>query len=532
MEKLKVLVVDDEKWIRRGLIQSIPWEELPLELVGEAGDGEDGYQLALTLRPDLLFLDMRMPGLDGKELIGMLSRELPELLTIVVSGYTDFEYTKEAIRHKAYEYLLKPVKKEELAAVLEKAVAELQRRRAGAQATERDGRGAWLQKALSQQEEPPGSFPFAAQPDGQGECRLYVGLPDRYGAHPAGAALLPQLEARLEKERAFHLGGSWSFAACALGDSGEIAVLLHAPAQASGPQELERLAALLLSGARQQGSGCSFGCSAPLREPGEVRRAYRQARTALLARKLGQERVLMQHPAAAAAAVAPYPQEQERALLLALQTGNREAAQAAFARLYGQLSAPQMTVDSLQRSAALLVHALDKLLIAAGSGLEQASGQSLLAVTEQLSCRCDAESIRALLAEQLLPAVLDACARGGSRQADQVVSDVLRLIEAQYDQALSLPEIAGSFYMNPDYFSRLFKRKTGKTFVDYLTDYRIRKSQELLQRSGYKNYEIAKLVGYEDYRYFSQIFKKKTGLTIGEYRKDTGNITYKGESEP
>ncbi|MBW7456417.1 response regulator, partial [Paenibacillus sepulcri] len=69
-----VMVVDDERWIRRGLIQSIPWERLGLELAGEAGDGEDAYQMALELAPDLLFLDMRMPGLDGKELLGMLSR--------------------------------------------------------------------------------------------------------------------------------------------------------------------------------------------------------------------------------------------------------------------------------------------------------------------------------------------------------------------------------------------------------------------------------------------------------------------------
>ncbi len=95
------------------------------ELVGEAGDGEEAYKIALAEKPDLLFLDMRMPGLDGKQLLGMLHRDLPDLLTIVVSGYSDFEYTKEAIRHKAFEYLLKPVKKDELVSVLERAVAKM-----------------------------------------------------------------------------------------------------------------------------------------------------------------------------------------------------------------------------------------------------------------------------------------------------------------------------------------------------------------------------------------------------------------------
>ena len=114
----KVIIVDDEIWIRRGLIQSIPWDRYGLRLVGEAGDGVEAHRIALAEKPDLLFLDMRMPGLDGKQLLGMLHRDLPDLLTIVISGYSDFEYTREAVRQKAFDYLLKPVKKDELVSVL------------------------------------------------------------------------------------------------------------------------------------------------------------------------------------------------------------------------------------------------------------------------------------------------------------------------------------------------------------------------------------------------------------------------------
>lgn len=63
---------------------------------------------------------------------------------------------------------------------------------------------------------------------------------------------------------------------------------------------------------------------------------------------------------------------------------------------------------------------------------------------------------------------------------------------------------------------------TGKNFVDYLTDIRLHKAKELMNKSKYKNYEVAQKVGYEDYRYFSQIFKRKIGMTIGEYRKAIG----------
>lgn len=144
----RVMIVDDEKWIRRGLIQSISWNEWGLELVGEASDGAEGYEMALIKKPDLLFLDMRMPGLDGKQLLAMLSQEVPDLLTIVISGYSDFEYTKEAIRHKAFDYLLKPVKKDELAAVVEKALLELDRREAEKLKTSRVQGEDWLRQLL------------------------------------------------------------------------------------------------------------------------------------------------------------------------------------------------------------------------------------------------------------------------------------------------------------------------------------------------------------------------------------------------
>ncbi|MBW7460311.1 AraC family transcriptional regulator, partial [Paenibacillus sepulcri] len=132
--------------------------------------------------------------------------------------------------------------------------------------------------------------------------------------------------------------------------------------------------------------------------------------------------------------------------------------------------------------------------------------------------RNDAASVKAVFTREIIPAVLHYYEQQGDNQGEKIVREVERLIQTHYDQTLSLQQIAESRYLNPDYLSRLFKKTTGSNFVDYLTDTRIRKSIELLQIPGYKNYEIAQLVGYEDYRYFSQIFKKKTGKTIGDYR--------------
>ncbi|WP_339316657.1 response regulator [Paenibacillus sp. FSL R10-2734] len=120
-----VLVVDDEKWIRRGLIQTINWDAFGLKFAGEAANGDDAFTLAMEIRPDLMFLDMLIPGMDGRALLAKLKEVLPNIKVIVISGYSDFENTKEAIRHHVLDYLLKPVRKEELNAVLGKVCEEI-----------------------------------------------------------------------------------------------------------------------------------------------------------------------------------------------------------------------------------------------------------------------------------------------------------------------------------------------------------------------------------------------------------------------
>src|SRR5690606_8540746 len=108
-----------------------------------------------------------------------------------------------------------------------------------------------------------------------------------------------------------------------------------------------------------------------------------------------------------------------------------------------------------------------------------------------------------------------------------IVREVQQLINQHYNQMPMLQQIANQFDMHPDYLSRLFKKVTGKSFVDYLTDIRIQQAKHLLQKTNYKNYEIAKMVGYEDYRYFSQIFKRKTGQTIGKFKEQDHTIFVK-----
>lgn len=121
----KVLIIDDEPWSREVVKSLGAWQSLQLEVIGEAEDGTEGLKLIAELKPDIVVTDMRMPGIDGVELLREMHQRFPALKIIVMSGFDDFVYLKQAIRSRVVEYLMKPVDPEELNASLARCSQEL-----------------------------------------------------------------------------------------------------------------------------------------------------------------------------------------------------------------------------------------------------------------------------------------------------------------------------------------------------------------------------------------------------------------------
>ena len=116
---LKVFLVEDEVLIREGLRDKIPWEQYGFRLVGEAADGEVALPLIRKTRPDVLITDIKMPFMDGLALSRIVREELPGIKIIIISGYDDFEYAREAISVGVDQYLLKPITRTNLRKVLQ-----------------------------------------------------------------------------------------------------------------------------------------------------------------------------------------------------------------------------------------------------------------------------------------------------------------------------------------------------------------------------------------------------------------------------
>lgn len=118
-----VLLVEDEEIIRKGIRNSIPWEEFGCHVIGEAGNGVEGKQLIEELRPDIVITDINMPLMDGLAMLAQTKFQY-DYAAVVLTGYSEFEYAREAIRNGVSSYVLKPLNTEEMKEALEQAVLE------------------------------------------------------------------------------------------------------------------------------------------------------------------------------------------------------------------------------------------------------------------------------------------------------------------------------------------------------------------------------------------------------------------------
>ncbi len=112
--KYKVVIVDDEPIITDGLSTAIDWGSFGCEIVGKAYSGREGLKLIHEVRPDILFTDIRMPFMDGLEMVAALKSEFPGMKIAILTGYRDFDYAQEAIRLGVFRYLVKPSRMKEL----------------------------------------------------------------------------------------------------------------------------------------------------------------------------------------------------------------------------------------------------------------------------------------------------------------------------------------------------------------------------------------------------------------------------------
>lgn len=513
---IRVLIVDDEPKLREGLRSLIDWESQGYTVVATAANGFDALEKFAVHHPELVVADIRMPGMDGLELIGELRGRGSECHVLILSGYADFEYAKQAIQYRIDGYLLKPVDEDEMNNYLVQIRAKIEQEGRFSQWSEEEParrREALLRDLLAVPEDrrEDGQSRQAAEALGlKQSCEVVLIEPYNAGSGREGGAEAGLMDAMSLLERRFTQLDGHVFA-----QAPYLGVVLERPlASEADCDQLYRE----LSGALHE-TGIAFSAAAGGEAPAdEAYRSLSGARELLRERFFWQRDKLlsrafpaMERPAAHGSEMGL--NEGEERLLLAVEAGSVDAVRPMISRISGLLVAEGADETRVREAFVRIVSSVLLRLEPAYPEARSYTAEYAAPIGELYRSRYLSE-----LEEQAAGFLAGLASRLYAGRGNEV-RKIIGLMQLRYNENLKLETLAELLNYNSAYLGKLFKTTTGEYFNTYLDKVRIEKAKELLAE-GMKVYEVAEKVGYMNPDYFNAKFRKYVGVSPTSFRKN------------
>ena len=530
---LKVFLAEDEFIIREGIKNNIDWQAHGYEFCGEASDGELAFPLIQKTRPDILITDIKMPFVDGLALSRLVKKELPETEIIILSGYEEFDYAKEAIQIGVARYLLKPINGETLLQEID-SVAEII---LGKQ-KEKEIREKY-QKEMEENSLRDQMDLFQHLVTGDCSMEELLSVADKldlkimapwysivllkiqsmkhdYEEYSGSIVVVDERIAKLAEpehvlvfDRALE-GRAFLFKA----DSEEELLAYQKEYLGDMKEVLSGYANLRYFG----------GIGTPVNRLREIPASFEDASHAFAHRYLVAEScildssLLMQEGAAEHEDFrisAVNPEQIDRAKMQEfLRTGDLDEVVYFVDEFFGKLDGGAMKSRIFRQYITMDAY-FSIVDFLKGLGLQK---DEIEAPDQDGSILQDEKSAMDYIVRIMNKALVLREKKASSRYED-VVSEVIHYIEDNYAQEeLSLNLLASHVNFSPNHLSMIFSQQTGQTLIRYLTDYRMNRAKELLRCSSKKSSVISMEVGYKDPHYFSYLFKKTQGMTPTQYR--------------
>lgn len=530
---LKVFLAEDEFIIREGIKNNIDWQAHGYEFCGEASDGELAFPLIQKTRPDILITDIKMPFVDGLALSRLVKKELPETEIIILSGYEEFDYAKEAIQIGVARYLLKPINGETLLQEID-SVAEII---LGKQ-KEKEIREKY-QKEMEENSLRDQMDLFQHLVTGDCSMEELLSVADKLDLKimaPWYSIVLLKIQSMKHDYEEY---------------SGSIVVVDERIAKLAEPEHvlifdraLEGRAFLFkadsedellayqkeyLGDVKEVLSGYVNlryfgGIGTPVNRLREIPASFEDASHAFAHRYLVAEScildsgLLMQEGAVEQEDFrisAVNPEQIDRTKMQEfLRTGDLDEVVYFVDEFFGKLDGGAMKSRIFRQYITMDAY-FSIVDFLKGLGLQK---DEIEAPDQDSSILQDEKSAMDYIVRILDKALVLREKKASSRYED-VVSEVIHYIENNYAQEeLSLNLLASHVNFSPNHLSMIFSQQTGQTLIRYLTDYRMNRAKELLRCSSKKSSVISMEVGYKDPHYFSYLFKKTQGMTPTQYR--------------
>ncbi len=525
-------MAEDEFVVREGIKNNIDWRAHDYEFCGEAGDGEVAYSMIQNLRPDIVITDIKMPFMDGLTLSRMIKAQFPETEIILLTGYEDFEYAKEAIRIGVCSYLSKPISGENLLKEID-AVAERIREKN----REREIARRYQEDMMERTELDRQEF-FDNLVTGSRD------LPYLLGRAKELSLDITALRYNVIILKIWSIKhGAEEYSGSVVGVQSKLSELIGSYRALLFDMKLNARALLFKGDDDQEITDSVNSCIDKMKEifaqyphiryfggVGQVvqrisdipssfswaSRAYaHQYLTSESDFLFGSEEGL--HPQQDDVILSEIdPKHIDRRLVKEfLRMGDDSEAGFFLDEFFKGMGKNAIRSTMLRQYISMDVYFTVSDFIQNELGI---SKEEMDARVPQQDLLADEKSTYEYLVEILKKAI---CLRKETSQSHyrEVINEVTAYIDQHYsDEELSLNTLAAHVNFSPNHLSAVFRQEMGQTFIKYLTDYRLDKAKELLLSTSRKSNEIGMMVGYKDPHYFSYLFKKSVGCTTTQYR--------------
>ncbi len=537
---VQVLVVDDEKEIRNGLVTQIPWADWGIDEVYHADDGDTALELALLRSPDLIVTDIRMPRMSGLQLVEELFRNGYAGSIIVISGYDDFHFAKEAFKLGVSDYLLKPIDKEELSravAVSLHRMRELDRQEQNQNLFRQN-----FEQALPKMREET-LQELIEKPHHEG---LGLRIENKLGQLKLDWLISVQL-------RLIVIGIDDLKALTEKKPPGEKELILFAVGNILEHMFNEYQVDHYVLFRSKQDNWIALFASGPVFDSFNKLEAFSAAVCEHVKNntKIHIQIGISQETGVLGRLYDMHQQAVESLVYLKVHGNRPEIEEGEFSGTGGiNLANTKELVEQLKYGTATdICEAMDnypKLVkswnIHHPKDLQQYTFEWLLelfrtaqkmgwkessweknpiAIWEHLERFDTLESLQQQITVQLLQTAESMKGQFGS--LSQIVYEAQCFIQQRFNENLTLQMVADHVHVTPVWLSKLFKKESGMNYLEYLTEIRLNKAAELLMDLNHKVYQVSFLVGYQDPVHFSRLFKKKFSCTPQEYRNNRGN---------
>ncbi len=524
---IKVLIVDDEVHICHLLEKLIDWQELDMEVIGIANDGITAYEQILQKGPDIVITDIRMSGYDGIELIRKTREaEIPAHF-VIVSGYRQFEYAKNALRYGAADYILKPISKEELTGILQNLKKQIDSERDSVHREEKLLRNIESGKTIMRRQFLLSLFSGRQLSDGEAFEQFGVELNGRHarfllvkintpGKEADNSGLMNLLGKKIASSLEKELENLGAEAFTAIDQDILVCSMLYVPDREERISEWTKgiwsHLKTLLAEYGESRITIGLGSAAACQE--ELSAAMQTAKDALNMRFFsGPDRLILGgHAKANTVRLSDFLTSDYRERL-------EKSIEAFDTSAFSDLSAGLF--EKVRRSgsdnAGLLFELKNEIyrMMKGIYGLQESELEQRL---QRVSSAYDYQEFLSTFLSLMCGAIKH-CHEERKLQEEQPIRLAKGYIEEHYTQPITLEEVASVANLSPAYFSAVFKKYTDKNFSEYLIDRRIKEAKRLLRETTCNIKEISDQVGYRDQKYFSKLFIKVTGLKPNEFRK-------------